>query len=88
MLVLFVDAFVAQRRSLWRPFLVGVALAAAIAPFLYYFELWRRKAVPLGTWGFRFSINLFNINEYVVPTLDRACGHSLASVALANAGCD
>jgi hypothetical protein len=67
MLVLFVDALVAQRRSLWRPVLVGTALVAAIAPFAYYFELWRRKAIPAGTWGHRFSRNLFNINEYVVP---------------------
>lgn len=68
MLVLFVDALVAQRRSLWRPVLVGTALAATIAPFVYYFELWRRRAsMPLGKWGFRFRVNLYDINEYVAP---------------------
>jgi len=68
MLVLFVDAFVAERHNLWRPALVGTVLAVAIAPFLYYFELWRRRAViPVGTFRQRFWINLFNINEYVVP---------------------
>ena len=69
MLVLFVDAFIAQRRSLWRPALVGVALAAAIAPFFYYFELWRRKSTQVGTLSRRFWINLYNLNEYVAPLL-------------------
>jgi len=67
MLVLFVDAFVAQRRNLWRPALVGVALAAAIAPFFFYFELWRRKSTQMGTWRARFWLNQYNLNEYVAP---------------------
>ncbi len=69
LLVLFVDAFIAQRRTIWRPFLVGVALTAAMAPFIYYFELWRRASKPVGTWGDRFQANLFNMNEYLVPVL-------------------
>ncbi len=69
MLVLFVDAFVAERHNLWRPALVGTVLAVAIAPFLYYFELWRRKATPVGIWSDRFSANLFDINEYVAPLM-------------------
>jgi hypothetical protein len=69
LLILFVDAFIAQRRQPWRPFAVGVALTAAMAPFIYYFELWRRASKPVGRWSDRFHANLFNMNEYVVPVL-------------------
>lgn len=67
--VLFADALVAQRRNWWRPLLVAAALAAAIAPFAYYYELWGRLSVRDGTWYQRFMLNLFNLNEYVVPAL-------------------
>jgi hypothetical protein len=67
--VLFADAVVAQRRNLWRPTLVGAALAAAIAPFAYYYELWGRLSIRDGTWYQRFMLNFININEYVVPVL-------------------
>ncbi len=67
--VLFADAAVAQRRSVWRPMLVGGALAAAIAPFAYYYELWGRLSIPVGTWFQRFVGNLLYINRYVVPML-------------------
>ncbi len=69
LLVLFLDALVAQRRAFWRPILVGLALAAAMAPFILYFQLWHRMSKPVGTWGERFQANLFNMNEYVVPAL-------------------
>jgi hypothetical protein len=67
--VLFTDAFVAQRRSLWRPTLVGGVLAVAIAPFAYYYELWGRLSVQVDTWHNRFMRNMLNINEYVVPVV-------------------
>jgi hypothetical protein len=68
MLVLFVDAFVEQRHTLLRTFGVGAALALAIAPSLYYFELWnRRDSNPSGRFITRFWINLYNMNEYIAP---------------------
>jgi hypothetical protein len=67
--VLFVDAFIADRRRFWRPLLVGTALALAIAPFLYYYELWGRLSTRNGTWSQRFLLNLFNANEYLVPVV-------------------
>jgi len=60
---------VAQRRQVWRPFLVGVTLAASLAPFLYYFALWQRVSTPVGSWSDRFHANLFNMNEYVTPAV-------------------
>jgi len=67
LLVLFVDALVAHRHTPWRPMLVAAALAVTMGPFVYYFELWRRLSTPVGTWGDRFRVNLFNMNEYIVP---------------------
>jgi hypothetical protein len=67
--VLFADAIVAQRRSLWRPTLVGGALASAIAPFAYYYELWGRRSIPIYHWHESFMRNLLNVNEYVVPVV-------------------
>ncbi len=67
--VLFIDALIAQRRCWWRPLLVAAALAATIAPFAYYYELWGRLSVRDGTWHQRFMLNLFNLNEYVAPVL-------------------
>ena len=69
LLVLFCDAFVAEWRRPWRPALVGLALAALMAPFMYYLELWRRVSAPAVPWGDRFLRNLFNVNEYVLPLL-------------------
>jgi len=67
--VLFVDAFVADRQNFWRTALVGVALAAMIAPFIYYYGLWGRLVAQEGTWQTLFRLNVFNMNEYVVPVL-------------------
>jgi hypothetical protein len=67
--VLFADALIARRHNWWRPLLVAAVLAAAIAPFAYYYELWGRLSLRDGTWYQRFMLNLFNMNEYVVPTL-------------------
>jgi hypothetical protein len=67
--VLFLDAFLARRRDLWRTAAVGAALAAAIAPFVYYYELWGRLSVQAGDWNDRFMDDLFNMNEYVAPAL-------------------
>jgi hypothetical protein len=67
--ILFLDAFIADRRRFWRPLLVGTVLALTIAPFLYYYELWGRLSIQDGTWSQRFLLNLFNANEYVVPVV-------------------
>ena len=65
--VLFADALIAQRRSPWRPAMAGILLAVTIAPFAYYYELWGRLSVRLGTWPERLVRNVFNINEFIVP---------------------
>ena len=67
--VLFLDAFLARRHNLWRTAAVGAALAAAIAPFVFYYEMWGRLSVQAGDWNDRFMDDLFNMNEYVAPAL-------------------
>jgi hypothetical protein len=65
--VLFLDALIADWRNFWRPVLVGLALAASLAPFVYYYGLLGRLAVQEGTWPTRFRHTVFNMNEYVLP---------------------
>ncbi len=65
----FINALVADRRNWWRPIAIGAILASAIAPFAYYYELWRRRSVQNMTWEYRFNGAVFNINHYVVPGL-------------------
>ncbi len=67
--VLFAGAVVAQRHKFWGITAVGGALATAIAPFAYYYELWGRRSIGVISWDHRFMRNFFNINEYVVPWL-------------------
>jgi hypothetical protein len=67
--VLFLDAFLARPRHWWRTTVIGAALAAAIAPFAFYYQLWGRLSVQAGDWNDRFTLDLFNMNEYVAPAL-------------------
>jgi hypothetical protein len=67
--ILFVDSLFA-RRSGWRAtLLTGAALAAAMAPFVYYYELWGRNMIPARGRLDIFWMNVFNTNEYVAPLL-------------------
>jgi hypothetical protein len=67
--VLFLGAFLADRHGWRRTAATGAALAAAIAPFFYYYRLWRdRRPSPL-PWSHLFFGNLFNMNEYMAPAL-------------------
>lgn len=67
--VLFLDSLVARRRSFRQTAAAGLALAAAVAPFFYYYELWGRHMEPVRERWEIFYINLFNSNEYVAPLL-------------------
>jgi hypothetical protein len=67
--VLLVAALVGRRRGFWQTVAVGMAFAAAVAPFVYYYQLWGRRSVQLKAWKERFHDNLFNMNEYTVPAL-------------------
>jgi hypothetical protein len=67
--VLFVDALLADRSRPWRPIAVGLALAAAVAPFVYFYDLWHRAAAPVISWALGFRVTLANINEQVVPAV-------------------
>ena len=65
--VLFLDAFLAAGKNFWRPLIVGVVLAATVAPFVYDFRLWERGGVRHAPWIWLFKGHLFGMNEFVVP---------------------
>jgi hypothetical protein len=71
--VLLLDAFVrallTHWKAAWKPLATGLALAAAIAPFVFFYRLGTRKSGEMGTWLHRFKGAVFNINEYVVPVV-------------------
>ena len=77
--VLFLDALAARQRGFRHTVAVGLALAAAMAPFLYYYELWGRQMEPVRDRAEIFYINLFNINEYVAPLLVVLAAAALAA---------
>lgn len=67
--VLLLDSLLTRRRSIRQTATAGAALAAAIAPFIYLYELWGRRMPPVrGKWDIAL-MNLFNLNEYVLPLL-------------------
>jgi hypothetical protein len=53
---------------------VFAALAAAVAPFAWYYELYGRRFASLISWRTRFVGNLFNMNQYVVALPIMAAG--------------
>ena len=61
------DAFFSGQRSCWKVVGIGTGLAVALAPSVYYYELWGRKSVQVGTWTYRFLTTCFNVNQYVIP---------------------
>ena len=65
--VLFLDSAWARRRTFKQTVTAGMALAAAMAPFIYYYQLWGRRMAPARSRLEIFNMNLFNVNEYVVP---------------------
>ena len=77
LVVLFADAFIAHRRIPRGTIATGAGLAAAIAPFVWYYELWGRKGAQQDTWIERFQMNVFNMNEYVAPVLVLAAALAL-----------
>ncbi len=69
LVVLFADAFLARRQDPRHTAVVGAALAAVLAPFVFYYQLWGRLSAQVGDWGGRFADNVFDMNEYVAPAL-------------------
>jgi hypothetical protein len=69
LIVLFIDALVAQRHKPAQVLMTGSALAAAIAPFAYYYELVGRHGAQEESWWQIWQWNLFNLNDYVTPAI-------------------
>jgi hypothetical protein len=71
--VVFIDAFAhslqTHWKAAWKPLATGLALAAAIAPFILFYRLATRQSGLMDTWLHRFKGAVFNINEFVVPVV-------------------
>jgi hypothetical protein len=51
------------------PAAVALALAAAVSPWIWYYELFERLKTPAATWSVKFLGNLFHMNQFVIPLL-------------------
>ncbi|HEY6912999.1 MAG TPA: hypothetical protein VI356_26705, partial [Myxococcales bacterium] len=58
----------------WKALGAFAALAAALAPFAFYYELYGRRFASLISFRTRFVGNLFNMNQYVVALPIAAAG--------------
>ena len=71
--ILLLDAFVHALRThwkaAWKPVATGLALAAGIVPYIFFYQLANRQSSQNGTWNHRFMGTVWNINEYVVPVI-------------------
>lgn len=48
---------------------VALALAAAVSPWVWYYELFGRLKTSASTWSGKFLGNLFHMNQFVIPLL-------------------
>ena len=67
--VMFLHALIVKRRDSGAVLISGLALAAAIGPFVLFYQLSGRLSVQSGTWADRFGQNLFNLNQFVIPAI-------------------
>jgi hypothetical protein len=67
--VLFLEALVSDPKKFWRTVTAGAILAAALAPFVWFYDLLHRGSATDTTWTERAVQNVFNTNEYVIPVL-------------------
>jgi hypothetical protein len=66
---MFLHALIVNRRNPARVLTTGLALAAAIGPFVFFYQLSGRLSAQSGTWLDRFGSNLFNLNQFVIPAV-------------------
>lgn len=74
--VLFAAALATGRERMRQTLVTGAVLAGTIAPFVFFYELWGRRAAQLDSWPARLAGNVLNINRHVLPMV-------LAAAALA-----
>jgi hypothetical protein len=67
--VMFLNALIVKRRNPASVLIAGLALAAAVAPFVFFYRLSGRVAAQSGTWPDRLGQNLFNLNAFVIPAV-------------------
>ncbi len=74
LVVLFVDAMAANRKTPWRTLGTWTALALALAPLAFFYgladsSLHARVSAQSGSWLGRWSENLSNMNTHVAPAV-------------------
>jgi 4-amino-4-deoxy-L-arabinose transferase-like glycosyltransferase len=69
MAVLGAIALLSRRRPVAEIALTFASLAAAVAPFAWYYGLLDRMRNPIFSWRVRFVRNLINVDEHVIPLL-------------------
>ncbi len=67
--VMFLYALIVKRRNRTSVLITGLALAAATAPFVFFYRLSGRLSTQSGTWAERFGQNLFNLDHFVIPAV-------------------
>jgi len=67
--VMFLQALTVNRRNPAPVLMTGLAIAAAIAPFAFFYQMSGRLSVQSGAWLDRFRQNLFNLNQFVIPAV-------------------
>jgi len=67
--VMFLYALIVNRRNPLPVLIPGLALAAAIAPFVFFYQLSGRLSAQNLTWHGRFEMSLFHLNQFVIPVV-------------------
>jgi hypothetical protein len=67
--ILFSAALIANWPRILGVFGHGVLLSIAIAPFVWYYELFGRLKSSLTPWSYKFLHNLFHFNQFIIPII-------------------
>ncbi len=51
----------------WGVFVVSLALGAAVAPWVWYYELGSRVKTSSASWSHKFLLNIMHLNQFLIP---------------------
>ena len=67
--ILLLSAALAARPHVKHVLVVSIALGAAIAPWVWYYELVNRVKTSAAPWPDKFLLNLLHFNQFLIPLL-------------------